>query len=145
MTIKIAKFEELSNTELYESLALRFNVFVIEQKCIYPEFDKVDNHAHHMLLKNKNQVAGYLRMYKDNDGYARIGRIVLHKDYRGKNYGRHIINEAIKFISTSYSNKTIKINAQEPLMAFYESFGFIQICPVYLDCGIPHIDMELKI
>ena len=145
MTTKILTFNELTNAELYESLALRFNVFVIEQECIYPEFDEVDSHAHHMLLKNKNQVAGYLRMYADKDGYARIGRIVLHKDYRGKDYSKRIINEAIEFISNSYTNKIIKINAQEPLKAFYESFGFIQICPVYLDCGIPHIDMELKI
>ena len=144
MNTKIIKFEEFTNTELYDCLSLRFNVFVIEQECIYPEFDKVDSYAHHMLFQNGNQLAGYLRMYNDKDGFARIGRIVVHKDYRGKDYGRLIINKAIEFIKTSYTNKIIKINAQEHLKAFYESFGFIQKGASYLDCGIPHIDMELN-
>lgn len=145
MTTKITLFEELTNTELYECLALRFEVFVVEQECIYPEFDEVDNHAHHMLFQDKNHVAGYLRMYVDKDNYARIGRIVIHKDYRGKDYGKLLINKAIDFISTSYSNKIIKINAQEHLKAFYESFGFIQKGVSYLDYGISHIDMEVTI
>ncbi len=145
MIIKIIKFEELTNTELYDCLALRFNVFVIEQECIYPEFDEVDNNAEHMLFQDKNQLAGYLRMYNDKDGYARIGRIVIDKNYRGKEYGKLIIDKAIEFITNSYTNKIIKINAQEHLKAFYESFGFIQKGVSYLDCGIPHIDMTLQL
>ena len=143
MTTKIIKFQELTNTELYDCLALRFNVFVIEQECIYPEFDAVDSNAEHMLFQDKNQLAGYLRIYNDKDGYARIGRIVIDPSYRGKEYGKLIINKAIKHITSSYSNKIIKINAQEHLKAFYESFGFIQKGVSYLDCGIPHIDMTL--
>ena len=145
MITKILTFNEFTNTELYEALALRFNVFVIEQQCIYPEFDDVDSNAQHMLLKNDNQVIGYLRIYIDKDDYARIGRIVTHEAHRGENYGRHIINEAINFISTSYTNKTIKINAQEHLKAFYESFGFYKIENSYLDYGIYHIDMLLDL
>ncbi len=38
----------------------------------------------------------------------------------------------------------IKIAAQHRLKDFYGSFGFVDVSPVYLEDGIPHIDMVLE-
>jgi len=143
MITKIITFNELSNTALYDCLALRFNVFVVEQDCIYPELDNIDKDAFHLLAYENDQLAGYLRIYIDENNYVKIGRIVINKYFRGKDYGKVIINEALNFIPKTYSNKTIKINAQQHLKEFYESFGFKKTSDAYLDYGILHIDMEL--
>ena len=42
MEWKIRKFEDLSTKELYNILALRNKVFVIEQECIYQDCDNKD-------------------------------------------------------------------------------------------------------
>lgn len=145
MAIKIVTFADLTNTELYEALALRFNVFVIEQKCIYPEFDDVDVNAYHLLAYENDTLTGYLRIYTDKNDYVCIGRIVTHEKHRGKALGKHLINEAINYIKNSFENKIIKINAQERLKNYYNSFGFKQVSNSYLDYGILHIDMELSL
>ena len=58
-------FGELANTELYEMLALRQNVFILEQQCFYNDFDGYDQAAHHLLgwrtVDGKRELAACLR------------------------------------------------------------------------------------
>ena len=42
-------FDELGPHDLYQVLALRQRVFVIEQQCIYPDLDGHDQQAMHLL------------------------------------------------------------------------------------------------
>jgi len=42
-------FDELGPHALYQVLALRQRVFVIEQQCIYPDLDGHDQQAMHLL------------------------------------------------------------------------------------------------
>ena len=39
MTLSVKRFSELTNDELYAVLKLRVDVFVVEQKCAYPDLD----------------------------------------------------------------------------------------------------------
>lgn len=41
MKLVIKSFEELTKIELYEILKVRINIFVVEQKCAYPEIDGI--------------------------------------------------------------------------------------------------------
>ena len=45
MTTCVKEFEELTAGELYRILKLRVDVFVVEQKCPYPELDGCDQSA----------------------------------------------------------------------------------------------------
>ena len=76
--------------------------------------------------------------------YVSIGRLVVSKTHRGKNYGHGLvkkgIEEAIKLDVTS----SIKISAQAHLISFYNSHGFIEDGEGYLEDGIPHIAMTFK-
>ena len=38
----IKNFQDLSNTEIYQILRLRSEVFVVEQECIYQDIDNKD-------------------------------------------------------------------------------------------------------
>ncbi|MEO9803678.1 MAG: GNAT family N-acetyltransferase [Reichenbachiella sp.] len=142
MEIQIKKFRQLSLDELYEILKLRVDVFVVEQKCAYPELDNKDQHANHLIVSNGNQVVGYLRIYYPDPTRAAIGRVLTLESFRGQGLSRKMMEEALSFLQDKSKIETIYLQAQEHLSNFYASFGFEKTSDVYLDDGIPHVDME---
>jgi len=134
-------FSELSVDLLYDIIALRESVFIVEQDCPYPEADGLDRDAMHLVGTDGDKVVAYLRYYM-TDGYIKIGRIVNRQDYRGLGLGKLMIHMAIETIQQKHSNVPIKISAQHRLQQYYESAGFIAFGDVYDEDGIPHIGME---
>ena len=61
--------------------------------------------------------------------------------FRGRQFGRALMSEAICFTEQTYPGLGIKIGAQVYLTAFYASFGFEAVSAPYVEDGIPHVDM----
>ena len=140
----IKSFEALSKQELYNILALRANIFVVEQSCVYQDIDGLDSKATHIFLKDGEKIIAYARLFAPNDyyqGYTAIGRVVVPKSHRGKGLAHKLLKQAIAYLSAMYPKKNIKIGAQTYLKAFYETHGFSQIGEPYVEDGIPHIHM----
>ncbi len=72
---------------------------------------------------------------------AVIGRVVSHPEERGKGIGKLLMHTSIQHIENKYPEAKIYLGAQEYLRNFYESLGFIQTGPGYLEDAIPHIPM----
>ncbi len=142
-SIKIKPFNQLSLTELYAILKLRVDIFVVEQNCPYPELDGEDEKALHLFIKEAGEIASYLRIII-NQPKTRIGRVITHKDYRGKKLSSKLMEEAMRYIAIHYPDKAITLSAQEHLQHFYAQFGFVSISDMYLEDGIPHVDMKYK-
>lgn len=53
-------FAELSGADVYEVLACRQDVFILEQRCLYPDADRLDLEAHHLLGRHIAPVAALL-------------------------------------------------------------------------------------
>lgn len=136
--MQIKNFNELSNSELYQILRLRSEVFVVEQKCIFQDIDSLDQISKHFFIKEDNEIISYLRTYKKGT-YNYIGRVCTNKLNRNKGLSKKLINKAIENI-----DKPIKIYAQYYLQYFYESFNFKQTSEVFLEDGIEHIEMVLN-
>lgn len=70
----IKSFPELTTEELYEILRTREAVFIVEQRCPYPEADGKDYEAMHLYYRDDDgRVVAYLRLYeKKDDGKAWI-------------------------------------------------------------------------
>lgn len=148
MTIKwqTKSFEQLSTAELFNFLELRQNVFVVEQECPYPDIDAKDLNAWHLIGQLDNKVIAYARLLAPGVSYpeASIGRIVISQSARGLKLGRILVEQALHGIQRLFPNQSIQIGAQERLHDFYVSYGFKQVSEMYLEDGIPHIDMILK-
>lgn len=146
MCWKVKTFNELTNSQLYAILQERVNIFVVEQNCPYPEIDGHDHIAYHLFKELDGEIVAYSRLFPKNTIYteASIGRIIVKKAYRGKEYGKELLEKSIHFLNSELDEPTIKIQAQHYLLDFYRSFGFEQISEVYLEDGIPHIDMIRK-
>ena len=143
LTIITKSFKDLTTEQIYKILRLRSEVFVIEQDCIYQDIDNKDQKALHILGFRNNALVAYARLFEP--GYyfsaAAIGRVVVKKEERSKNYGVEIMRAAIKAAEESYGASDISVSAQTYLTNFYNDLGFIEEGETYLEDGIPHIKM----
>jgi ElaA protein len=138
-------FGELTVWQLYAVLALRQEVFVVEQTCYYQDADGKDPEAWHLLgLDSRDTLVAYARIlprglaYPD---YPAIGRIITSPSVRRTGIGRQLVNAAIDQCQQLCGSGPIKIGAQAYLEYFYRSFGFETTGAPYLEDGIPHIHM----
>ena len=147
MKIVVKRFNELSVEEIYQILKVRADVFIIEQKCIYKDIDGKDEKAMHVMGKNNNEIIAYTRILEGGEDYdfPSISRVVVKKENRGKERGRKIMKESIKYIVEELKEKTIVLAAQKYLEKFYRELGFIAEGEEYLEDEIPHQKMILKL
>ena len=138
-------FSELNVDELYEIMALRQEVFVVEQDCPYLDADGKDQHAWHLMGFDKNDtLIAYARIVPPGisyENYVSIGRIVSSPSVRGKGTGKKLMEASLDAVKKLFNNQPIKISAQCYLIRFYESFGFKTTGTEYLEDNIPHIAM----
>lgn len=140
---KIKSFEALSVDELYNLLKLRSEIFVVEQNCIYLDLDGKDKIALHLYGEFEGNIVAHARLFKAGISFdnASIGRVVVDANYRDRKWGHDLMREAISGIQLHFNEGKVTIGAQLYLKKFYESHGFVQISEMYLEDGIPHIDM----
>ena len=143
LKISTKRFNELSNQELYDLLQLRSEVFVVEQDCVYQDLDGKDQMALHILGYLDNQLVAYTRIFKANDYFneASIGRVLVKETQRHHKYGNRIMKASIDAIQKIFQTSAIRISAQTYLKEFYNNLGFYEKGEVYLEDGIPHIQM----
>jgi ElaA protein len=163
------RFEGLSLQALYEMLALRQKVFVLEQGP-YLDADGLDQHSWHLLgrvsgapgagpggappegiqaprsgpppLEN-GELLLYLRVVDPGLKYDEpsIGRVVIDKTLRGTGLGRVMMAEAMKRCGEAWPGRANRISAQAHLSKFYGEFGFVPVGEPYLEDNIPHLQM----
>lgn len=138
-------FDDLSTRELYAIIRLRNEVFVVEQNCVFQDADNKDFYGWHLMGWQNQELVAYTRLFPKgvSYNYASIGRVVTSASVRGSGAGRELMLESIKKLQEIWGKQPIQIGAQLYLRKFYESLGFQQISPVYLEDGIEHIEMLL--
>jgi ElaA protein len=142
------EFAELSPAELYEVLALRQRVFVVEQTCPYLDADGWDDRAGHLLgwvdgADGRPMLGAYVRIFGAGVKYAEasIGRVVTSPLARRTGLGRVLMTEAIRRTEALAPGAGIRIGAQRYLEAFYASLGFRTVSAPYDEDGIEHVEM----
>ncbi len=140
-------FDALSPHSLYEILALRQEVFVVEQNCPYQDCDGKDLQSYHLMGRNEQgKLLCYTRLLPKGVSYteyASIGRVVSSPAARGTGAGIVLMEESIRQCRQLFGTEPIKIGAQSYLLKFYERFGFVSTGEEYLEDGIPHTKMIL--
>jgi len=148
------KFKELTLDQLYDTLKLRVDVFVVEQCCYYPDLDseenQLDRHTEtlHLLGYQNDKLVAYLRILAPGQSYVdyvSIGRVATAEQARGSGLGHELMSEGLKVCQQRFANQAIKISAQEHLLAYYQHHGFEQVSAMYLEDNIPHIAMVHQI
>lgn len=134
-------FAELSAPLLYDLLRFRQAIFVVEQRCTYPDLDGLDERASHLLLRRGGELAGCLRVVP-SAAEIRIGRVAVAASLRRCGLGRRLMTEALDFCRMRYPTLPVMLSAQHHLVGFYASFGFVVSSEPFDDFGLTHIDMR---
>lgn len=140
------RIEDIDIQTFYDIVALRINVFIIEQKCLYEELDYKDFKAIHLYAKDEqHKIVAYLRILDSGVSYdeVSIGRVVVSPEHRALKIGKTLMEKAIQHVKENIGQTPIRISAQAYLIDFYRSLGFETVSEIYLEDDIPHIEMLL--
>ncbi|MFF0544408.1 GNAT family N-acetyltransferase [Nocardia thailandica] len=143
VAIKRSWAADLDTATLYQLLKLRVEVFVVEQKCAYPELDGRDllPETRHLWLDDEGEVIATLRLLEEHtDGVKsfRIGRLCTAVPARGHGYTTRLLQAALAETGSS----VVRLNAQKYLVELYAKHGFVQDGDEYVEDGIPHVPMR---
>ena len=138
-------YDQLTKDEIYEILSFRQTIFVVEQQSWYLDADGLDQNSLHLLVTNKENLVGYLRLTPPGKKYieASIGRVSIHSEYRGEGLGDQLLTMGIEKGKEVYDSVSFRISAQEYLISYYENHGFKVQGNPYDEDGIPHVEMLL--
>lgn len=138
-----SRFGGLGVDNLYDALALRCRVFVLEQGP-YLDPDGLDRQAWHLLGRDaQGALQAYLRVVDPGVKYAEpsIGRVITSPEARGTGLGRRLVAEGVARCAAAWPGQGIRISAQSHLERFYGGFGFERTGDDYLEDDIPHCEM----
>jgi predicted GNAT family N-acyltransferase len=121
--------------------AIREAVFIQEQHiAAEDEWDAEDAVAVHFIVFQHDQAIATARLLSNNS----IGRVAVLNTARGLGVGQRLMQAVIDH-SRAEQRELVKLSSQVHAIGFYQALGFEVQGEEYLDCGIPHIDMYLKL
>lgn len=137
------RFAELGVDGVYDMLALRCRVFILEQ-VPYLDPDGLDRGSWHLLGRDEaGELRAYLRVVDPGLKFDEpaIGRVVLDKPLRGSGVADELMRQGIRRCVAAWPGRGIRISAQAHLQRFYGRHGFATVGNPFLDDGIPHVEM----
>jgi len=141
--VQAAHLDELSSRTLLGILAVRQDVFVVEQRCAYADIDARDAEAqtvHLWIEDDDGRVVSTLRLLSEGDSGHRIGRVATLPASRGRGYSSALLRRAIEL-----SGPPIDLSAQAYLVEWYARFGFEVCGERWVEDGIEHAPMRLEV
>jgi ElaA protein len=137
--VRVDAFADLDARTAYLLWQLRESVFVVEQSCAYQELDGRDLEpgTRHVWVDSPDGPVGYLRILDDGD-HARIGRVLVVSSHRGHGLSGALMRAALAEIGPRAS----VLDAQTPLVSWYESYGYVRDGADFVEDGIQHTPMR---
>jgi ElaA protein len=138
-----SRFETLGVDNLYDALALRCRVFILEQGA-YLDPDGFDRQAWHLLGRGADgTLVAYLRIVDAGGKYPEMsmGRVITSIETRATGLGRRLVTECMRWLDANAPGQPVRISAQAHLQRFYGEFGFVPVGEPYLEDNIPHLEM----
>ena len=139
--VRDATIVHLDTETLYALLRLRVDVFVVEQRCPYPDLDgrDLEPSTRHVWLQDRDgRPLSYLRILDDGDVW-RIGRVATVASARGRGLAERLLARALALTG----DRPVVLDAQAPLERWYARFGFTRAGDDFVEDGIPHVPMRL--
>ncbi|MBK8164620.1 MAG: GNAT family N-acetyltransferase [bacterium] len=127
--------------DLLKVMGVRGIVFHDEQGVSWEdEFDADDAGAVHVVGEADGQPVASGRLQVMEGGWAKLGRIAVREQWRGRGYAHGMVGALLQEAHTRGVTK-LKLHAQVYLEDFYAGYGFARRGGVFDECGIDHILM----
>jgi len=124
---------------------LRTSVFIHEQGVsAADEWDGKDATASHFLVSdNHGKAIGCARLLHE-PLHFHIGRVAILQAYRNQGIGRQLMRAIIALCQQQHPSYPIYLHAQTQRISFYQHLNFVSQGEIFMDAGIPHIEMWYK-
>jgi predicted GNAT family N-acyltransferase len=140
-------------TEMDEALQVRRRVFIEEQGV--DEAIEIDEHdadpatvqtCIHVLARLDGQpvATGRLLLGDGPDHEAHIGRVAVLDTQRKQGTGRAVMAK-LHELARELGYREVALSAQTHAIGFYEGLGYTGRGDEYMEAGIPHWDMHLRL
>ena len=130
--------------ELEGAINVRMRVFVVEQQIpAEVELDEADAVATHAVAFAGGHIVGTGRLLiveGDPGGTCRIGRMAVDREWRRHGVGGKVL-QYLEEQGKAQGYTHCLLHAQEYIKTFYASNGYRERGEVFLEEGIPHIEM----
>ena len=145
-------FEEVASTEsMTRALRIRRTVFIEGQDV--PESIEVDHFdvvpapvagvAHGILCLEGQPVAtGRLVPDSTEDGFAKVGRVAVLSDFRGRGFGKQMMRW-LEAQAAELGYRGVRLSAQLHALGFYEELGYSPYGDIFLEASIEHRWMKM--
>jgi predicted GNAT family N-acyltransferase len=125
-----------------DAAPIRAQVFIEEQQVPaeleYDEFDAVSLHA--VAYGADGSPLGTGRLLPD----GHVGRMAVHRHARGLGVGGAIL-DALVAQGLAQGHRVLLLHAQLQARKFYETRGFAAEGETFMEAGIPHVLMALRV
>ena len=127
-------------TEVDAALALRYDVFCVEQGVsLEEELDGLDDDALHLVVVDDGAVVGTGRLLA-HGSEVKLGRMAVAPSHRGRGLAAELLIEADVRARELHAQR-IALAAQLSARALYARAGYAPYGDVFLDAGIEHVMM----
>src|SRR3954462_10669459 len=125
--------------------AIRATVFCREQGVsAEEEWDGKDAESDHFLLTDAGVPIGAARTRSYEAGAAKIERVAVLKEHRGRGAGRAIMDTVLDHLAAR-GFKTAILNAQVAVEDFYKGLGFVSEGARFVEAEIEHVRMTKRL
>ncbi|WP_336660217.1 GNAT family N-acetyltransferase [Leucobacter sp. USHLN153] len=156
LTFHNAHVTDIPTATFYRIAALRQDVFVVEQDCVYLDLDgrDLDPAARQLWAEDESgAIAATVRILPERAGgtddaahdptlpsTVSIGRVVTARAFRGRGIAGALLELAI----AACEGREVELHAQSHLTEWYGRYSFMPDGEEYLEDGIPHTPMRLR-
>jgi predicted GNAT family N-acyltransferase len=134
-----------SDDDIEACLTLRRSVFVEEQNVPEDlELDGEDPQCRHVLAMENGLPVGTARFRQIGES-IKVQRVCVPQMARGSGIGAKIMSFIIETAKAEQSAGQVSLSSQKDAIPFYEKLGFEAYGEEYMDAGIAHRDMTLKL
>ena len=135
----------VTEAEMEAALAVRMRVFVAEQSVpAEEELDDEDATATHVIARHNELVIGTGRLLIRAEGTCQIGRMAVDQPWRRQGVGGQLLLY-LEQEARSQGMSQVMLHAQEYVKGFYAAHGYLERGELFLEAGIPHIEMRKEI
>jgi ElaA protein len=144
VTLEVRRVRD--EAELAAALALRTEVFVGEQGVpAEEEVDATDRDAIHLIaIDDDGAIQATCRVFADEDGAMRIGRLCVRRSARRQGLGAALLAEAEREARAAGAERMV-MNAQTAVMSLYVTSGYEPRGEPFDEVGIEHLAMEKRL
>jgi ElaA protein len=142
MTVEIRLIRD--RTELGAALALREQVFIVEQG-VTPEGDRDgrDEEAIQLVADDGGAIVGTCRVLVEGE-VGRFGRLAVSRAHRRRGIAAALLAEAERAARAAGARR-MRLHAQTDALGLYENAGYAGEGERFMEEGIEHLTMEKRL